>query len=307
MKKLLLSLMLGLALTCSSPAQEQKQFGTPQQAADAVIAACMGQSREQMVAIFGSPILRLLDSQNSNQELATVAAAGNERTRFETQKDGSVVWLLGDQVWPFPVPLVQVGGLWHFDTEAGQKEVLARRIGRDELAALDMLKSLAAAQEQYATADYDADGVLEFARKVLSTKGLHDGLYWDPDGLSSPMQDTADAFKDYLQTKTEPGWFGYRFKILTGQGEHAAGGAYSYLINGYMIGGYALVAWPLEYGETGVATFILNHNGKIFERDLGDDTDRIAHDMTLFDPDRNWREVSPSGIDPTPVLKGVTR
>lgn len=305
MKNFLMALLIGATLTTSALA-EQKTFGTPKQAAEAVIAACMAQDREQMVEIFGPEILQTLNTKDpaqARQELETVALAGNEQTSFESRKDGSVVWLLGDQVWPFPVPLVQENGYWRFDTAAGREEMEARRIGRDELAALDMLKTLAAAQEQYATADYDADGVLEFARQVLSTPGLHDGLYWQPDGLNSPMQETADAYKDYLASKKEDGWFGYRFKILTQQGEHAAGGAYDYLINGYMIGGYALVAWPVEYGRTGVATFLLNHNGKIFERDLGEGTDNQVRAMTTFDPDRNWKEVSPSGLDPAPVLK----
>ncbi|MCE7873752.1 DUF2950 family protein [bacterium CPR1] len=307
MRIFLISVLLGCGLSGLAPAQEQKTYGTPRQAAEAMIGACLANDRAKLLEILGPEAQDLFndaDPQAQREQLKTIGLAGTDRSNFEEGKDGKVIWLVGEEVWPFPIPLVHDGSFWRFDTPAGKDEILARRIGTDELEALKMLSRLARAQEDYASQDYDGDQVLEFAQRVVATEGTRDGLYWVSVEQPSPLQSTAEEFKDYLVGKTVgSGWYGYHLKPLNGQTENAAGGRYDYVINGNLIGGYSFVAWPIAYGNSGIMTFIVNHNGKFYERDLGEDTEARVREMTKFDPAKGWTEVDSVGNPVGPVLK----
>src|SRR6185503_5724981 len=218
----------------------------------------------------------------------------SETNRLVRAGEHRMILEYGREVTPFPVPLVENGGRWFFDTAAGKEEVINRRIGRNELAVLDAVRTYVQAQREYASSDRDEDQVLEYAQKFGSTEGKKDGLYWarDLDGTLSPLgplvaeAQIAGYRKDASQER-QP-FHGYYFKILTRQGKHAPGGAYDYIINGNMIGGFALIAWPAEYDETGVMTFIVNHQGLVYQKDLGPKTGKIAGSMKVYDPDSSW-------------------
>jgi hypothetical protein len=209
---------------------------------------------------------------------------------------------LGDDLWPFPVPIVKKDGGWFFDTDAGKDELLNRRIGKNELAAIPAMRAYVDAQRDYAGKDHDGDEVLEYAQRLVSSPGKEDGLYWPPafDGDVSPLGPLvayaqAEGYSPELreEEEAERGPFhGYYFKILTRQGKHAPGGKYNYVTNGNMIGGFALVAWPAEYGDSGIMTFIVNQQGRVYQKDLGPTTSKIAQKMSTYDPDPTWK-VSP--------------
>jgi hypothetical protein len=197
-----------------------------------------------------------------------------------------------------PIPLVRAGGAWRFATEEGVEELINRRIGRNENSAIEVLQAYLDAQGQYASIDRDGDGVRQFAQKLASTAGKHDGLYWPADAAKgeeeSPFGPLIGANEAYLKGhKQGDAYRGYHFRILTRQGKNAAGGAYSYVINGRMIAGFAMVAFPAEYGETGVMTFIVSHNGKVFQKDLGKNSVKAGAAMSSFDPGAGWAEVAP--------------
>jgi hypothetical protein len=204
---------------------------------------------------------------------------------------------IGTDGWPFPIPLVQANGQWFFDTDAGRQEILARRIGMDELGAIDVCNAYVQAQREYAGQDRLGDGVLAYAQFLRSTSGTHDGLFWPATTNEelSPLgplvararvegyHHTATMLNDELAP-----YHGYYFKILTRQGKHAPGGKYNYLINGHLLAGFALVAWPAEWGNTGLMTFIVNQQGKVFQKNLGPKTVKLAAMLTSYDPDDTW-------------------
>jgi len=196
---------------------------------------------------------------------------------------------VGPDDWTLPIPIVKRGEAWRFDTKAGADEIRTRRIGRNELAVMQAALAYYDAQKDYALVDRNGDGVLEYAQRIVSTPGKKDGLYWAalPGEPESPL---GPLFGDY-----RPGddYHGYFFRILKAQGPNAPGGAYDYRIKGRMVSGFALVAWPVKYGETGVMTFMVSHDGKIYERNLGPGTDAAARAMTRFDPGPGWQEVAP--------------
>ncbi|HWX20532.1 MAG TPA: DUF2950 domain-containing protein, partial [Candidatus Binatia bacterium] len=203
----------------------------------------------------------------------------------------------GADAWPFPIPLAKADGQWRFDTEAGRQEVLNRRVGGNELGALSVCRAYLEAQREYAAKDRDGDEVLEYAQRLRSTPGKHDGLYWplragDEQSPLGPLIAAArvEGYRRQARIMTdEPSpYHGYYFKILTKQGKHAPGGKYDYIINGHMIGGFALAAWPAEWGNSGVMSFIVNQQGKIYEKNLGPKTAMLAKAMTRYEPDRTW-------------------
>ena len=204
---------------------------------------------------------------------------------------------VGTNFWPFPVPIVKKDGRWFFDTAAGKDEILNRRIGKNELEVLQVMRAYVDAQREYASRDRNGDEVLEYAQRIASTPGTKDGLYWPPDldGEISPLGPlVADAQEEGYNAPTKGTvttrlpFHGYFFKILTQQGKHAPGGKYSYIINGHMIGGFAMVAWPAEYGDSGIMTFIVNQQGRVYQKDLGPKTDKQAPAMKAYDPDPSW-------------------
>ncbi|MDW6021024.1 DUF2950 domain-containing protein [Mesorhizobium sp. BAC0120] len=200
---------------------------------------------------------------------------------------------LGDKLWPFPFPLVKApDAKWAFDTNAGFEEIINRRVGENELQAIDTMHEYVDAQREYASQVRDASGVLKYAQKLISSPGKTDGLYWPPDqgDGDSPAGNFANQAALEKAKKGE-GYFGYRFRILTGQGDNVAGGAYDYVINGNMIGGFALVAWPVKYRETGVNTFLVNQQGVVYQADLGPQTEEIVKRMKRFNPGAQWSVV----------------
>ncbi|WP_421694037.1 DUF2950 domain-containing protein [Aestuariivirga sp.] len=220
------------------------------------------------------------------QEIRDAAAQGISVEEEEDQR----ILDLGRQLWPFPFPIVKgEDGKWAFDTVAGLEEIVNRRIGENELHAIETARLYVQAQQDYSAEDHDGDGVLEFAQKLISTEGKTDGLYWpaeqgDGDSPVGPNIDTAALEK----AKAGDGYFGYKFRILKRQGSNVAGGAYDYDINGNMIGGFALIAWPAKYAETGVSTFVINQAGVVYEKDFGVDTANIVSNIKTFNPDKGW-------------------
>jgi DUF2950 family protein len=202
--------------------------------------------------------------------------------------------LLGEEEWPFTVPLVRKNGRWSFDIQEGKAEIRRRIIGGNELDAIEICRGYVEAQQQYAETDWDGNGVLQYARKMISTEGKKDGLYWR--GEDSPVaagfaKAVAEGYPQPTGTGTTP-YHGYFYKILLSQGPNAASGVQDYVVHGMMIGGFALVAWPAEYSVSGIMTFIVNQDGVVYEKDLGPRTSTVAKAMTKFNPDQSWR-VSP--------------
>jgi hypothetical protein len=205
--------------------------------------------------------------------------------------------VIGREAWPMPIPIVKADTGWHFDVAAGADEIVARRIGANELAAVDNLRAYVEAQVQYAEADRDGDDVLEYAQRINSAPGKKDGLYWEAAAAgsgeeASPFGPFNAEHEAYLSDR-EAGdpFMGYYYRIVSRQGENAPGGRYDYVINGNMIAGFAMVAWPAEYANSGVMTFIVSQTGKVFQRDLGDGTELGAAAIQVYDPDGSWSEV----------------
>ena len=274
-----------------------QSFATADEALVALERAASAADFTKLRAIFGSGFDQITnpDQVQATNELAAFAAALHETNRLVTIGKQRMAVEYGPDRSSFPVPLTESDGRWFFDTEAGAEELVNRRIGRNELTVLAAVRSYVEAQREYATLDRDSDEVLEYAQKFRSSEGKKDGLFWpeDLDGSISPLGPLVAAAQEEGYTAdagTEPKTFnGYQFRILTRQGKHAPGGAYDYIVNGNMILGFALVAWPAEYDETGVMTFIVNQQGQIYYKDLGPKTGKIARKMKVYDPDSSWK------------------
>ena len=282
-------------------AEEEEAWGTafdsPEAGAKALIAAVKTNDDAAMKALFGPNSEDLvLDGKDPAvaKERADFVKTAEERLDLEKAGEGMVVLVLGKNQWPLPVPLVEKDGKWYFDAEAGRDEIIARRIGRNEFEAIAICQACAVAQAQYASADHDGDEVSEYAQKLVSTPGQQDGLYWETDPESdaemSPLGPLVAPFAEYLKAADGPvPYNGYYWKILKGQGPNAPGGAHSYVINGNMIAGFALVGVPARYLSTGVMTFLVSNHGKILEKDLGEKSLEIVKAMEVFDPDDTWK------------------
>jgi len=277
-----------------------KTFATPDEAVAALAAAAKSQDQDALRSIFGQTFeaMENPDRVQATNECLAFTEAIDQSSHLRRESDSKIVLEVGTNSWPFPIPIVNQGGRWYFDTAAGEDELLNRRIGRNELAALQVMRAYVDAQREYASRDRDGDDVLEYARRLASTPGTKDGLYWPPelDGEISPLgpfvahAQAGGYFGDTPIDKYSPQPFdGYLFKILTRQGKHAPGGKYDYVINGNMIAGFALVAWPAEYGQSGIMTLIINQQGRVYQKDLGPKTSKIAKKMTEYDPDDSWR------------------
>jgi hypothetical protein len=294
--------LLALTLAVRATAADEQTFALPQDAVNALIAAARNHDTNALHSIFGSAGHELIspDVVQASEESKVFVQRLTEKAQLITNADTQVTLEIGADGWPFPIPLVKQAGRWFFDTDAGKAEILARRIGRNEIGAINVCNAYVGSQREYASLDRVGDGVLAYAQFLRSTPGTHDGLFWPakPDEALSPLgplvaQARVEGYHrtaKMLNDKQAP-YHGYYFKILTRQGKHAPGGKYNYLINGRMIAGFALVAWPAEWGNTGVMTFIVNQQGKVYQKNLGPKTIATASVMTSFDPDDTWSPV----------------
>ena len=284
-------------LTCSlsfAAAAQQRTFSSAEEAVKAAIAAAKKGDDKELTAIFGPGSTALMHSGDAvadKQRRAEFLKAYDERNRLVTEGDNTIL-VVGKNDWPLPIPLVKKGNGWIFDAAKGKEEVLNRRIGQNELNAIQVALAYVDAQREYAMKDRDRDGLLEYARSFRSESGKRNGLYWpvksgEEESPLGPI--AARAVKEGYRASDKPFPFhGYYYRILTAQGKDAAGGAYSYIVKGSMIGGFALVAYPADYGNSGVMTFIVNHEGKVFQKDLGKNTGTIAAAMKEYNPDKTW-------------------
>jgi len=294
---------LAVVIFCAMPVvatgAEQKTFATPDEAVDALFTALKADDDAALVAIFGDKHKTLVvtpDKAANSANRAKAAAAMQTYRLLEEQGKDKRVLLIGDQAWPLPIPLVRVGERWRFATEEGEDELVNRRIGENERGAIAVLRAYLDAQKDYAARDRNGDGVLQYAQQLASTAGKRDGLYWPADAAKgeemSPFGPLVAESTAYLKGhEAGDAYRGYHFRILTRQGANAPGGAYNYIINGRMIAGFAMVAYPAQYGDSGVMTFIVSHNGKVYEKDLGKTSATLGANMAAFDPGASWKEV----------------
>ena len=276
-------------------ASHQRNFATPAGAAAALLEAVRAADPKQIHSVLGPGSGKLISSGDPVEDARRrerFIAAYEEAVKIEAAGESKATLFLGAQQWPFPFPLLKTATGWRFDVKSGAEEILNRRIGRNERSAIQVCLAYVDAQREYATKDRDENGLLEYAQKLISAPGKQDGLYWDTaDGEPlSPLGplSTQAKHEGYLDLGQAP-YHGYYYRILTAQGEHAEGGAYDYRVDGKMIGGFALVAYPARWGASGVMTFVCNHSGVVYEKNLGKDTTSLAQSMTLYDPDSTWQ------------------
>jgi hypothetical protein len=312
MKTLFVCLMALLVVGCKS-STSQSVFSSPGAAVDSLVGALRANDEARLEKIFGQDGVDILFSgdavadQNDRQRFLQAYDTKHEIQTLSPENK-QVTLVIGAQDWPFPVPIVKVDKGWMFDTDAGIDEILNRRIGRNELDTIQVCLAIADAQREYAQLDPEKTGLPVYAQKIVSDPGRKNGLYW-PTGESetqSPLgplvAQAADEGYGGAATRPSDGesapYHGYRYRLLTAQGPSAAGGAAEYLINGKLIGGFALIAYPADYGNSGIMTFIVNQDGKVHQKDLGDDTQKAARAITAYDPGEGWKEVSPEDAKP---------
>ena len=275
----------------------QKGFDTPQQAAEAMIAATAGFDVPALLEIFGpegKEFVVTADPVRDKNTAEAFAALARDKNAvsLDPKNPALAVLIVGDQDWPFPVPLVRKGGRWYFDSAAGRDEILFRRIGANELDAIQICRGFVEAQKEYALEVHDDSGVNQYAQRIISRPGKKDGLYWvDADGRpGGPISEAiARAIEEGYSANQGSGYHGYFFKVLKGQGPAAPLGELDYVIKGMMIGGFALVAVPAEYRVTGVKTFMVSYDGIVYEKDLGPDSANIVKAMERYNPDKTWK------------------
>jgi hypothetical protein len=276
-------------------ATSAKAFDTPQQAAEALIKAAGAYDVPELMAIFGPDGKDLVASDDPVSDKNNAGAFAEEARdknsiSIDPKEPSRATIIVGEEEWPMPVPLIKKNGKWYFEAKLGQQEILFRRIGANELDAIQVCRGYVEAQKEYALQIHDNSGVNQYAQRIFSTPGKQDGLYWtNPDGTSGgPIGEAvAKALAEGYSIGT-PGFHGYYFKILKGQGPQARLGRLDYVIEGIMIGGFALVAVPAQYRVTGVQTFIVSNDGIVYQKDLGPDSLKIVQDMELYNPNPTW-------------------
>lgn len=290
----------GLALLagCDGFGARQKSFASPEEAVDALIAAVKVGETRGILQVLGEDARTLIESGDPVQD----RQAGDEFVKgYETAhaiadgEDGSKILEVGRDKWPFPFPLIQDAGKWRFDSTAGADEIINRRVGDNELFAMQACLAYVDAQREYYLRNPEKDPLLHYAQRLMSSPGKRDGLYFEvaADEPQSPLgtgfaNARSEGYLKDEKAKSEP-FHGYYFRIVKAQGPNAAGGAYDYVVRDKMIGGFALVAFPAEYGSGGVMTFIVNHDGVVFSKDLGAETAKLASGIAVFDPDSSWK------------------
>jgi hypothetical protein len=297
MKTLTLTLLLASAALLSAQQPAERTFATPQEAAQALADAAAQNDTPAMLKLFGPQGTDIVESGDTAED--TTSRANFTRRvheKMDVQIDPSnsarATVVVGNDNWPFPVPLFRAkSGQWYFDTARGRTQILARRIGRNELVAIDVSRGYVEAQMAYAAQNPGKDGILQYARKIVSTPGQKNGLYWEGQSDSLVPEDFADAADAMSTSGKHTPYHGYYFRILTAQGPDAPGGAHSYIVKGEMMGGFGLIAYPAEYGVSGIKTFIVDNNGVVYEKDLGPTTASLAHLTTSFNPGKGWQAV----------------
>ena len=289
-----LAITTGLAWSCMATAQQA--FSTPEKAAEAFVKALGTEHADQarLTELLGEDWRSVIPREGvQRSDVEAFLQQYNEQHQIEKLSDRKTLLAVGSDHWTLPIPMVKGANGWRFDMKAGSAEIRARRIGRNELSTVQSVLTYHDAQMDYASVDREGDGTLEYAQNIFSTPGTHDGLYWadDDSGQISPLGPL------FGSTTVGEDWHGYHFRILKGQGPSAPGGAYSYLIGDKMSRGFALIAWPAKYDDTGVMSFMISHEGQVFEKDLGPQSGKLAQSMKLFDPDNSWKEVT---VDPKP-------
>jgi hypothetical protein len=289
----------------STSTSNRQTFASPQEALAALGDAAKKQDAGALRGLFGPDIDQVVSKDEVEQKAALQRFSDRlaERAHVETAQDGrSANIYIGANDYPFPIPLVKdPSGKWFFDTRAGQEEIINRRIGRNELDTIDTLHVFADAQRMYGARDHDDNGVTEYARRLVSSQGKHDGLYWpatlfEPQSPLGPLaaQASAEGYPVNGQAGGSNGphpFHGYYYRILTRQGPAAKGGAYNYVVNGHMVGGFAFLAYPAEYGKSGVMTFMINQDNTVYQKDLGEATEAHARAVASFNPDKSWTAV----------------
>ncbi len=275
----------------------QKTFASPEEAVKAFIDAMKAHDRKELSSIFGPAVSELSsgDEVSDRADREWFIRAYDEKNSIERKGDDLAVLQVGKDDWPLPIPIVKKGSAWYFDTKAGKEEMLNRRVGRNELRVIGTMHAYVAAQREYAKKDRMGEGVYAFAQKFLSTPGRKDGLYWEAkEGEEeSPLGPfVAKAAQEGYKKQARPSPFhGYYFRILTSQGKNAQGGAYDYVVNGNMILGFGLIAYPAKYGASGIMTFIVNQEGIVYQKDLGKKTAKAAKAINRYNPDSTWEKV----------------
>ena len=288
---LALVFVAGLAVSAlAQPAAKVQGFPTAEAAADALTEAVRSKNLKAIEAMFGADWRDVLpaSSDERDRRRANFLAAWDESHKVTITDGTKAVIAAGKSGWTLPIPIVKDGADWRFDVAAGRKEMWARQIGRDELAVIQTLLAIVDAQRDYAALDPMKVGVPAYARRLLSSPGKKDGLYWETPAGQPPSPLGPAVAKAQAGSSTPDGHYGYNFRLLYAQGPAAPGGARDYLINGRMIGGFGVVAWPLRYGETGVMTFIVSQSGDVYQRDLGPETAQRAAEIVTFNPDKDW-------------------
>jgi hypothetical protein len=298
-----------LALALLTPAAfavaaEHRAFASAQEGVDALVRAVEADDQHALHAILGPDSDRLLSSGDevadaNNRERFSRAYA--EAHRLDTAGDAQQATLvIGKDEWPLPIPLVKQGASWHFDSRQGASEILARRIGRNELSAMQVCRAIIDAEREYASRDLDADGVQEYSARFASAPGKRDGLYWPnaeneaPSPLGAFLAVAADEGYGHPGPQPLEPYHGYYYRILTRQGDAAPGGAKDYVVQGKLIGGFALLAYPARHGASGVMTFLVSDKGVIYQKNLGDETAQLAAAIKSLDPDSSWKQSAPA-------------
>jgi hypothetical protein len=298
---------VAVLMGCDLLGSSQATFESPEKAGEALVAAVAASDTAGILRVLGEDARPVVDSGDAIEDAAKrdeFVAKYNAAHRWVTEEADLAGLLVGDDDWPFPFPLVNESGRWRFDTTDGVDEIQNRRIGENELAAIQASLAYVDAQREYYWWNPEGAPLLHYARNLVSTPNRKDGLYWEAgaEDAPSPLGElfAAARAEGYLaENSARPApYHGYYFHMLTAQGEHAAGGAYDYVIGDRLVGGFGLVAYPAEHGSTGVMTFIVNHDGTVFSKDLGPDTAKLAAEMTVFDPDDSWKREE---LEPAPL------
>jgi hypothetical protein len=290
-----LAALLAASIAAAAPAMAQMVFPSAQAAADELVAAAKAGRAGFVAELFGPRGRQLVstgDAEQDKQHLTQFVEAVSTRFKLEDKDANTKLLIIGEREFPFPIPIVKKADGWAFDPVAGQREIRARVIGHNELAAMSACAAYMGAQKDYIRNDHDGDRVFEYAQRIISSPGRKDGLYWEPESQSdiSPLE---GALSDAIRAARTGArtYEGYVFRILRAQGPAAPGGAYDYVINGNMIGGHALIAYPDKWGETGVMTFMCSHHGEVYEKNLGARTTATATRIMSYNPDRSWQLV----------------